>query len=286
MPNRVIRESIMDSPRFGAATPDAQFLYMQLLLLADDFGLVPINPYFLRKRTTAVAKASDEHILAHLSNLADHDLIRVYTVPGHAGQFAVIPRFGNYPRAIKAKWPLPPKSLMMDIKELARFCTADAVHLRADTLVTETVTVTVTEKPQHTGENPLSEGLGTLVLERPEAKTKPKPARAIACPHGKIVALWAELMPELPQVRIVSREMEANLRARWRDRAAAHAWTSEEQGLAYFRKFLTFCRRSAFLMGQVPPAPGRAAPFAMTLSWAVAPTNFANIINRKYHQGD
>jgi len=150
MPSRIIRESLLDSERFGNATHDAQFLFMQLLILADDYGLVPVGSFFLKKRTTAVSGLVDEQIAALLLNLADQDLIRLYTSPTIGQRFAYIPRFGNWPRALKPKWPLPPEPHLSEIKGLMEKRSADALRVHskrtASSHETETETETETEK--------------------------------------------------------------------------------------------------------------------------------------------
>ncbi len=179
MPSRIIRESLLDSERFGNATHDAQFLFMQLLILADDYGLVPVGSFFLRKRTTAVSGLVDEQIAALLLNLADQDLIRLYSSSTVGQRFAYIPRFGNWPRALKPKWPLPPEPHLSEIKTLMEKRSADAlrVHSKRTASSHETETETETEKKKKkTGRAP-----------------RPPRAKAPATPFPQNLALTEEL---------------------------------------------------------------------------------------------
>lgn len=110
MPNRIIRSDLLDSERYHAlSSSDAKLLFIELILLADDYGIVPLHPFMLSRKTGSCAGKSPEAITRLLSELADHDLIRCYR--DKARDFAFIPRFGNRPQAVKPKHPLPPAGL-------------------------------------------------------------------------------------------------------------------------------------------------------------------------------
>lgn len=132
MPNRIIRDAILDSERYhGLSSDRARLLFFELLLLADDFGLVPVGAVFLRRKTTALLHASDEVTAKILGELADLDLIRTYEMRGT--RYAFLPRFGNAPRAKKPKWPAPPAGVgFNEFRDLAEKRIADAKHMHAD----------------------------------------------------------------------------------------------------------------------------------------------------------
>jgi hypothetical protein len=120
MPNRIIRGDLLDSDRYNALTHDSErLLFMELLLLADDYGLVPVNFGFLRRRTTPCSAKSVEQVTQMVSALADADLIRCYQSE-RGGQFAFIPRFDNRPQALKPKWPIPPAHVTQGAIESAQ----------------------------------------------------------------------------------------------------------------------------------------------------------------------
>lgn len=103
------------------------------------------------------------------------------------------------------------------------------------------------------------------------------------CPHQRIRAMWAELLPELQQTVKWSDARAAVLRARWREEAIAHKWATEEDGLKFFAKLFRWCRRSPFLMGKVPARAPGATPFSLTLPWLTKAENWAKVQEGNFH---
>jgi uncharacterized protein YdaU (DUF1376 family) len=104
------------------------------------------------------------------------------------------------------------------------------------------------------------------------------------CPHLDVLALWAEVLPAMPQhLPSQWRGTRADhLRARWRETATAKGWTSQADGLAYLRKLFGYVGESRFLTGRTTPKQG-ARPFAIELEWLVNPSNWAKVHEGKYH---
>ncbi|HAZ61044.1 MAG TPA: hypothetical protein DCY89_05665, partial [Gammaproteobacteria bacterium] len=143
MPNRIIRDAILDSERYHSVPPLSRLAYLELLLCADDYGLVPLSPVYLRRHTTWADGLSDAARRKVLTDIADHDLIRCYAVGG--AEFAYVPRFGNVPRSVKPKWPAPPPELCGNeinnlMQKMRSRCVADAQRLHTNAPETETET--------------------------------------------------------------------------------------------------------------------------------------------------
>lgn len=115
MPRRMIRDGLLDSQRYWAVTVEAQRLFIHLMLLADDFGLVSLAPIFIRRRCFDDAPAQ-ARIDKLLGQLADEDLIRIYTAGSEnsPSRYAFIPRFGQQLRTMRPKHPRPPELLFAD----------------------------------------------------------------------------------------------------------------------------------------------------------------------------
>jgi uncharacterized protein YdaU (DUF1376 family) len=104
-------------------------------------------------------------------------------------------------------------------------------------------------------------------------------------PHLKILALWTEVLPALPQhnPEMWNGTRADHLRARWRETAAAKKWPSQEAGLAYFRKLFGYVGTSPFLTGKTRSTDPSKRPFTIELEWLVLPSNWAKVHEGKYH---
>ena len=103
------------------------------------------------------------------------------------------------------------------------------------------------------------------------------------CPHQAVLAVWAETLPSMPQHSAAHwRGSRADhLRARWRETAVEKGWTTQQQGLDYLRRLFAYVGASPFLTGREHGRDRR--PFFVELAWLVEPTNWAKVIEGKYH---
>lgn len=105
---------------------------------------------------------------------------------------------------------------------------------------------------------------------------------AVRCPQDKVLDLFHKMLPELPRIVIWNSQRESFLKARWHEMSIKENWADEEQGLAWFTRLFKYVRKSKFLMGNVQGKDRRA--FECTLEWILRPSNFAKIIEGKYHE--
>lgn len=77
---------------------------------------------------------------------------------------------------------------------------------------------------------------------------------------------------------------QAHLRARWREKATEKGWTNVDEGLKFFRKLFGYVGQSAFLTGEVKQRDASKPPFLIELEWLLLPSNWAKVIEGKYHQ--
>lgn len=116
----------------------------------------------------------------------------------------------------------------------------------------------------------------------------PRRARSVPdCPHQDILALWAEVLPELPQhnPNRWTGDRAASLRARWRETAVEKGWATQAEGLTYFRALFGWMRSSDFLMGRIAPKEGRQRFFA-ELEWVVTPKYWNRVVEGKYRDDE
>lgn len=89
------------------------------------------------------------------------------------------------------------------------------------------------------------------------------------CPHKKIIELYHEVLPELPQVKEWNQSCKNNLQRLWKEDV-------NRQYLDWWSKFFhDYIRTSDFLMGNV-------SDFQVNLGWIVKKNNFAKILNGTY----
>ena len=106
MPNRVIRDGLLDSEAVLSLPVEARWLYISILLSADDVGLFEATPFRLARR----ADVRREHAEKLVQLLADADLVRLYQVDGKA--YGFIPRFSQRLQIKRIRHPKPPIALL------------------------------------------------------------------------------------------------------------------------------------------------------------------------------
>ncbi len=108
-----------------------------------------------------------------------------------------------------------------------------------------------------------------------------------ACPHQKLIALYHEVLPLCPKVVEWNGTRQALMQARWREQSVANGtrpgYKTEAEGLAFWRDiYFAHVAKSQFLTGRSNPSAGRK-PFVADLEWLIRPTNFAKVVEGKYH---
>lgn len=94
------------------------------------------------------------------------------------------------------------------------------------------------------------------------------------CPHDEIIALYHEILPMCPQIRIWSKKRRGYLQQRWRESA-------KHQTLDWWRGYFQHVKKSDFLIGKVQAQNGRQ-PFLADLEWLIRPDNFIKVIEGRY----
>lgn len=120
-----------------------------------------------------------------------------------------------------------------------------------------------------------AEGLEQVEDHQPAQKPTVPP-----CPHQQILALYHELLPELPRVKVWTGVRQQHLAARWRERWKDGFYATQSEGLDYWRRLFSYIARCDFLLGKVY-VPGRK-PFLASLDWIARAENFAKIIEQRY----
>lgn len=114
MPNRLLREGLMESEKVLSLPIEARWLFVIIILSADDIGLFEATEFKLARR----ADVNRELAGKLLAMLADHDLVRLYQVEGKA--YGFIPRFRQRLQLKRMKHPAPPPALVTDDQDAAQ----------------------------------------------------------------------------------------------------------------------------------------------------------------------
>ena len=105
-----------------------------------------------------------------------------------------------------------------------------------------------------------------------------------SCDHEKVIELYHTHLPTLRRVEVWNDTRKGYLRQRWRE--VAEELSKEKQVLSddvlgWFADFFQHVGTSKFLTGKINSRDGRA--FLADLEWILKPSNFAKIIEGKYH---
>lgn len=104
------------------------------------------------------------------------------------------------------------------------------------------------------------------------------------CPHEKILALYHEILPELPPARTWGEVRQRLLRSRhretWERLRKQDKPHDPEALLGWWRKYFLRVKNSPFLVGREPDRHGK--PFFADLEWLVRPSNYAKVLDGKY----
>lgn len=108
MPDRIVREGILESERVSALSFAAEVFYRRLMSKADDYGRYHANDKILRASLFPLQldRVSLPNITEWLKECQSVGLITVYTVEGK--QYVEIHNFGQRLRQKREKWPRPP----------------------------------------------------------------------------------------------------------------------------------------------------------------------------------
>ena len=105
-----------------------------------------------------------------------------------------------------------------------------------------------------------------------------------SCNHQGVIDLYHKHLPTLRRVEVWNDARKGYLRQRWREvyeELSKEKKTEASDILAWFAEFFDHIGTSRFLTGKVNGKDGRA--FVADLEWILRPTNFAKIIEGKYH---
>jgi len=255
MPTRYLKPGVRDSEAIDNLSPQAENIFYRLLVTVDDFGRFDARPAMIKAQCFPIKESvSINKCKELLDELSRANLILLYEAEGKP--YLQMCKWDNIPRAKESKYPAHEGT---------------CIQLYTDVPLTETETETKTKTKTDISISPPS--------GEPEEKTGlPK------CFHEEVIDLYHIHLPTLRKVEIWNETRKGYLRQRWREVAlelsAAKPITAQDV-LNWWAEFFTHIGTSKFLTGRVNDKSGRS--FVADLEWILKPSNFAKIVEGKYH---
>lgn len=273
MPNRLIRDEMLESESILSLPIEARWFYVTILLSADDVGLFEATSFKLARRADIRREWGDKLLLV----LADADLIRLYEVDGK--RYGFIPKFRQRLQIKRSKYPLPPLSLIADdqdaISKINDLGIKTTVVQQRSTVAQQKFTVAQPPEPEP---EPEPEDIK-------EAKASLSGTMFPPCPHGLILELWKTNLPHLSQPRTWEGARQSALRGRWlqasKKSAFSDGYSTQEGGLKWWNDFFAYIANDTKLSDGFE-SNGRV--WKPDLPWILNATNFAKIIDGKYQK--
>ena len=135
---------------------------------------------------------------------------------------------------------------------------------------------TINQEPLTNNQEPIKEYIcppeGELLAKIPD------------CQHSEVISLYHQHLPTLRKVEVWNAARQGYLRQRWREVAEELSKSTEIDSsdvLGWWGEFFQHVGKSKFLTGRVNSKDGRA--FTADLEWILKPSNFAKIVEGKYH---
>lgn len=271
MPNRLIREGLMESEAVLSLPVEGRWLFIIVVLSADDLGLFEATEFKLARR----ADVNRDLAGKLMQMLADADLIRLYEVDGK--RYGFIPKFRQRLQIKRTKHPLPPFALYSD--------DPDASNKIKDLEPKATVAHQLgnggpsAAQPSEPEPEPEKKKSSTKTSQRQAADSLPD------CQHMALIGLFGKHLPMLPQPKpeLWKGKKAAAMKARW-------AWvlttkssktgrlyaTDADSALSFFDRYFAYVSRSDFLTGRSGAWSG------CSLAWLMNEDNFAKALEGQY----
>lgn len=256
MSDRILRDELLTSPRYWAVSIEAQRLFVHLILVVDDCARFSGKPYTICTSCFPGHPIGTEKIDRLLFELVDQDLLRMYYVDDE--RFIYMPRFRQRTRYTNSKFPAPPKEII-EMRPRKSDLSPTQVWPKSDS-------------SQHEVAVAVAVPVSDLVLPS-EVRVKTQKARSDV-PYQQIIDLYHEILPELSRVAKLTATRRSHIRARWEGKDA--------EDLADWRAYFERVHSSRFLLGLVPPAPGRSKAFKASLDWLINEANFMKVLEGTY----
>ena len=259
MPNRLLREGLMESERVLSMPVEARWLFVVIILSADDIGLFEATEFKLARR----ADVNRDLAGKLMTMLADADLVRFYVVDGK--RYGFIPRFRQRIQIKRARHPLPPDALLTDDQDAF----SKIKHLSSNSAVVQPLGngCATDDQPSEPEPEPEPEVEVSDASHPRRRRNAADQAKLPSCPFDHIRKLYNESLPDeqapLPPKRatVSTKERKKGMEARWnwvfedvRDDGSRRAST-EKEALDWFTRYFAAAWGDDHLAGRTARGP-------------------------------
>ena len=239
----------MESEAVLSLPVEGRWLFVIIILSADDVGLFEATEFKLARR----ADVKRELAARLLQMLVDADLVRLYEVD--AKRYGFIPKFRQRLQIKSTKHPLPPAALFADDPDALNKINQLAPKTTVGAPVGSSWT---TDAQPSEAEAEAEVEAKVKVSETSSPRRRRKASDVPRCPYTDIVAVWHEVLPELPGVEVIKPggQREKSIRALWEfvftkpRRDGSTRATDVAEGLKWFRDYFTRARSNDWIMGR------------------------------------
>lgn len=254
MPNRLVREGLMESEAVLSLPAEGRWLYVTILLSADDVGLFEATEFKLARRADVNRDLAGKLMIM----LADAGLIRLYEVDSK--RYGFVPKFRQRVQIKTTRFPLPPRSIYADDSDAL----SKINDLTSKTTVGAPVGSSLTSDAQRSEVEAKEEAKEKPVSETSSPRRRRKVDDNLTCPFGEVVKVYEEVLPELPGVHVVRAggPRQKAMQSLWtfvmtsKRKDGTRRATSRDEGLAWIRDYFTRARSNDFVMGRIPRREG------------------------------
>lgn len=298
---RMFAKTIIDSDAFLDMPLSAQALYFHLSMRADDDGFVN-NP---RKIQRMIGAADDDlklligkrfvlifdsgvivikHWRLHNTLRKDRYKPTIYQNEFHklylkddggytdrlpSGCQTVAARLPSGNQAVDIS-ETEEKSESKEINGLEDGCQSGNQLATQDRLVKDRLDISITSKDVIV-ETAVSDP------QTSESEKVEKPKKGIDCPYQKIITDFNEILgPFLGMCQKLTPTRQKDIRARWRDCMKDGDFQTQEDGIAYFRRYFEYIKTCDFLMGN------NGREWHADFDWIFKLQNYTKICEGKY----
>lgn len=189
-------------------------------------------------------------------------------------------------RAIKTRWDKEKKRVSVKGETSAEQTNDDtAVYTKENTDVCTKCDTdgipTINHKPvTNISSIPSEDGIVETAVSDPpasESEKVEKPKTGIDCPYQKIIADYNEILgPYLGMCQKLTPTRQKAVQARWRDCMKDGDFKTQDEGIAYFKRYFEYIKTCDFLMGN------NGRDWRADFDWIFKQQNYTKICEGKY----